>query len=88
MDRVIDLRETQLRFAEYVRQVRQGTGVVVTEDGQPLARLAPFDSAPRHRAREARYGVTLTPEFEPGDARLARLTRESQVPWRLRALPR
>lgn len=88
MDRFVDLRDAQTRFAECMRTARTGTGVIITENGQPIARLVPLDSAPRHRATETRGKITLAPEFEPGDARLARLARDSQVPWRLRSLPR
>lgn len=88
MDRFVELRDAGTRFAEYVRTARQGIGVVITENGQPIARLAPLDSAPRHRTGETRRRVTLAPEFEPADARLARLSSESQVPFRLRSLPR
>lgn len=84
MDRFVDLKDAQSRFAECLREARQGMGVFITENGQPIARLAPLESAPRHRTNAPRFGVTLSPEFEPADARLARLGRESQVPYRLR----
>lgn len=87
MDRFIELDEAQAKLNDLIAQMGAGT-IVLTRDGQPVAQLSALDSAPGHRMTESRRGVTLPPEFEPGDARLDRITRESDVPYRLRELPR
>ena len=88
MDRFIDIEEAGGNLAALIDRVARGGSVVITRDGHPVARLAPPETVPDHRAKESRRGVTLPPEFEPGDVRLARLSRESEVPYRLRELPR
>ena len=89
MDRFVDIEDAQSDLAGLIARTRQGTGIVITENGRAIARLAPLgDRAPDHRAKETRRGVTLAPEFEPGDARMARLSRDGQVPHSLRELPR
>ena len=87
-DRFVELKAAKNTLAELVERAAQGTSVVITRDGQPLARLGPPGTAADHRAKETRRGVTLSPEFEPGDARLARIARESDVPHRLRKVPK
>ena len=93
MDRFVDIKDAQSDLASLIARTRPGTGIVITENGHAIARLAPLDAAPDHRApdhraKETWRGVTLAPEFEPGDARLARLSRDGQVPRSLRELPR
>ncbi|MGH7543646.1 MAG: type II toxin-antitoxin system Phd/YefM family antitoxin [Gemmatimonadota bacterium] len=39
------------RLSEYLRAVRNGEEVIVTDRGTPVARLAPLDPAGRHDAR-------------------------------------
>lgn len=86
IDQFIDVNDAKFSLAALVERVRRGVSLVITKDGKPLARLGPVE--PVHRANETRLGVRLLPEFEPEDARLARLERESEVPHRLRELPK
>lgn len=86
IDQFVELKDTRFSLAALVERVRRGVSLVITENGEPLARLGPIE--PAHRANDARLGVKLFPEFEPEDARLARLERESEVPYRLRELPK
>jgi prevent-host-death family protein len=88
MDRFIDLKDANQKLPELIERARQGGATIITMDGQPVARLGPIEAAPEHRAKESRRGVMLSPEFEPQDARLARMERESEVPHRLRGLPK
>lgn len=87
-DRFVELKDAKNAFAELVERAAQGANVVITRDGQPVARLGPPGAAPDHRAKETRHGITLAPEFEPGEARLARIAREGDVPHRLRKVPK
>ncbi len=57
----IGIRELHLKTGEWVRRAAQGTGVVVTERGRPVASLIPFrDGAVETLFSERR----LLPEFE------------------------
>lgn len=82
----VELNETGPSLAALAERAGRGVSMVITKDGRPLARLGPIE--PLHRANDTRLGVTLAPEFEPEDVRLARLEREGEVPYRLRKLPR
>ncbi len=59
--KAVGLRELKNRLSEYVRQVRRGEGVLVTDRGEVVAELAPPGQA---------AGEGLVP---PGLAALARL---------------
>ena len=88
VDRFIELKDAKSSFADLVGRAAQGASVVITRDGRPLARLGPPEAAPGHREKETRRSVTLPPEFEPGDARLARMAREGDVPRKMRKVPK
>lgn len=87
-DRFVEMKDAKNAFAELVERAAQGAGVVITRDGQPIARLGPAGSVQGHREKETRRGVTLSPEFEPGDARLARIARVGEVPRKMRRIPK
>jgi antitoxin (DNA-binding transcriptional repressor) of toxin-antitoxin stability system len=57
--RVVGLRELKNRLSEYVRRVRAGEAVLVTDRGEIVAELRP----PGH--------PTLAPDIEPGLLELA-----------------
>jgi prevent-host-death family protein len=42
MSRVVGARELKVRLGTYLRQVRQGRTLVVTDRGQPVAELRPI----------------------------------------------
>ncbi len=84
----MNCRTRAKRSRELIARIEHGESIVITRDGRPVARLGPVATAPGHRDKESRRGVTLAPEFEPGDARLARIARDGEVPHRLRGLPR
>ena len=86
IDQFVDVNDAEFNLAALVERARRGVSLIITENGAPVARLGPIE--PAHRANETRLGVKLFPEFEPEDARLARLERESEVPYRLRELPK
>jgi prevent-host-death family protein len=83
----VDITDAREAFGRLIERASHGEGVVITRDGHPVAKLGPAQ-ATIHRRTEPRRAVTLPPEFEPGDARLARLEREGEIPYRLRELPR
>ncbi len=85
-NRFVDIDDAKLNLRGLVEQAASGHAVVITRGGKPLARLGPIE--PSHRAKETRRGVKMVAEFEPQDTRVDRLTRESEVPHRLRGLPR
>lgn len=88
MDRYIDINQAGETLGHLVEQIGHGSRVVITSGGRPVARLETMDAAPAHRAKESRRTVRLPAEFEPGDARLARLARDGDVPRVMRELPR
>jgi prevent-host-death family protein len=58
MDSVeVGIRELRLNLSRYVARVREGTEVVVTDRGEPVARLSPIDRQEAHIARLMREGV-------------------------------
>lgn len=46
-----NVAQLKARLSEYLRQVKGGTEVVVTERGVPVARLAPLDPEQRRATR-------------------------------------
>jgi prevent-host-death family protein len=39
----VGVRDLKARLSEYLRQVRQGTIVIITDHGRPVVRLTPVD---------------------------------------------
>lgn len=65
MERVeVGIRELRLNLSKYVARVREGTEVIVTDHGKPVARLHSLDRQEAHRARLIREGK-LTPAKRP-----------------------
>lgn len=61
MDRVeVGIRELRLNLSRYVARVREGAEVIVTDHGQPVARLGPVDEEEAHYQRLVREGL-VTP---------------------------
>jgi prevent-host-death family protein len=87
-DRFIDIEEAKSRLANLIERVARGESLVITREGRPLARLGPPEAVTGHREKESRRGVTLPPEYEASDVRVARISREGEVPYRLRKTPK
>lgn len=80
MDRVeVGIRELRLNLSRYVARARRGTTVIVTDHGEPVARLGPLDDGESTFARLVREGLVipgrrsrtsagLPPLADPGDA--------------------
>jgi prevent-host-death family protein len=64
---VVDLKA---RLSEYLRLVKAGREIVVTERGVPVARLLPLDDAERKSSRRTRLARDGT--LRPGRGRLPR----------------
>ncbi len=88
-----NVAQLKARLSEYVRQVKGGAEIVITERGVPVARLMPLDPDERRSSREQRLiragvlraarnqQITLTPpEGDPalGAAALDALQAERQ----------
>ncbi len=70
MERVeVGIRELRLNLSRYVARVRMGTEVIVTDRGQPVARLGPVDEEGAHHARLIREGI-ITPALRPKRTKL------------------
>jgi prevent-host-death family protein len=65
MERVeVGIRELRLNLSRYVARVRAGAEVIVTDRGQPVARLAAIDEEEAHYQRLVREGI-VTPAKRP-----------------------
>jgi prevent-host-death family protein len=53
----VGIRELRLNLSRYVAGVREGTEVIITDHGQPVARISPIDRQEAHIARLMREGV-------------------------------
>ena len=71
---VVGARELKVRLGTYLRRVRQGQRLVVTDRGQPVAELRPFGG-------EAGEGAVLA-ELEARGV-VTRPTRKRLTPFRL-----
>ena len=68
-----NVAQLKARLSEYIRQVKSGAEVIITERGVPVARLVPLDPDERRASREQRlirsgvmraatnHSLTLTP---------------------------
>ncbi|MCX6030723.1 MAG: type II toxin-antitoxin system prevent-host-death family antitoxin [Chloroflexi bacterium] len=64
----VGVRDLKTRLSEYIRQVKSGTTVVVTERGKPIGRMVSLSTSPDMRVQEliqvglaAWYGRKLPP---------------------------
>ena len=55
----VGIRELKSRLSQYVRDVKGGATVVVTERGSPVARLVPEAVPPRQRLEALRAGGVI-----------------------------
>lgn len=54
MKTTASVAQLKARLSEYLRQVKGGTELLITERGIPVARLAPLDREERRSTRRAR----------------------------------
>ena len=48
----VGIRELKTQFSRYLRRVKAGGTVIITERGKPVGRLVPVSPEPEHRLRE------------------------------------
>jgi prevent-host-death family protein len=77
----VPVRELKNRLSRYLRSVRQGRRVVVTDRGRPIAEIGPVN--PKRLSPEAR----LTRLEETGELRRARGRLSDFAPVRIRGGP-
>jgi prevent-host-death family protein len=75
MKRTASVVNVKARLSEYIRLVKAGREVVITERGVPVARLMPLDDAERKSSRRLR--LTREGALKPGRGRVPRLLQES-----------
>jgi prevent-host-death family protein len=68
---VVDLKS---RLSEYLRRVKGGAELVITDRGVPVARIVPLDPAERRTTRRLR--LTKTGVVRPGRGKLPRVLQE------------
>jgi len=81
---IYERSELEGRLAEMMRRARAGENILIAEQGEVVARLVPGRSTAALRRNEPREGVRISPQYEPADARLARMQAESAVPRAMR----
>ena len=54
MKQKANVAQLKARLSEYVRQVKSGAEIIITERGVPVARLVPLDPDERRASREQR----------------------------------
>ncbi len=59
VERTVGIRELKSRLSEYVREVKSGRTLVVTEHGQPVARMIPEAISVRERVDALRRAGTV-----------------------------
>jgi prevent-host-death family protein len=75
MKRTTNVVQLKARLSEYLRLVKAGNEVVITERGVPVARVVPLDDAQRtstRRTRLARSGL-----LKPGRGRLPKTVSDA-----------
>lgn len=79
MDRVeVGIRELRLNLSRYVARVREGTEVIVTDHGEPVARLGPLEEEEDTFARLVSEGVII-PGSRPSGRTMPPLIDEADV---------
>ncbi|MBP7621050.1 MAG: type II toxin-antitoxin system prevent-host-death family antitoxin [Gemmatimonadales bacterium] len=58
-ERKVGIRELKSKLSEYVREVKSGRTLVVTEHGQPVARMIPEAISVRERVDALRRAGTI-----------------------------
>lgn len=63
--RAIDVKQAEERLAELVDEASRGKDVVLTRDGEPVARIVPIQRAKRvRRFGSAKGKVVVHPDFD------------------------
>lgn len=63
---IAGVTEVKARLSEYLRRVRGGEEVVVTDRGRPVARIVPVIDRDGHLAELERRGLIRAPRHELG----------------------
>lgn len=74
MKRTASVVELKARLSEYLRLVKAGGELVVTERGVPIARMVPLDEHDRKSTRRLR--LSRAGLIKPGRGRLPKLLQE------------
>ena len=67
----VGIKELKNRLTQYLRRIKQGEEVIVTERGKPIALLQPIQAAEHHTSLEARLarlaalGLVTLPTHKP-----------------------
>ncbi len=62
MTQLIELSQAELHLADLVRQVGDGEEIIITQAGQPVARLAAATELPRERQPGSAKGLFVVPD--------------------------
>lgn len=64
--RTVALEKTQATLADLVREIANGEELIITEHGEPKAKLSPVPSRKRTKARAGSLGgkIWMSPDFD------------------------
>ena len=80
MERVeVGIRELRLNLSRYIARVREGVEVIVTDRGEPVARLSPIDDE-RQRDEEVYQRLVREGLISPGRRRRKRVELPPLIP--------
>ena len=74
MKRTASVVELKAKLSEYLRQVKSGHELIVTERGIPVARMLPLDDGERRSTRRVR--LTRSGALKPGRGKLPAALRQ------------
>ena len=58
----VELAQAEARLAQLIEEVKSGIEIVITRDGQPVARLLPPEAPPANRVPGSAKGLFTVPD--------------------------
>jgi prevent-host-death family protein len=58
----VDLAQAEAQLAQLIEEVKSGIEIVITRDGQPVARLLPVSEVPADRVPGSAKGLFTVPD--------------------------
>lgn len=75
----VGVRDFKARLSEYLRQVKKGQTVIITDHGQPVGRLSPVEQALEDRIKALQdAGMVAWNGRKPGPATPAAVNRSDR----------
>lgn len=78
MVRTVGVRELRQNLSKYLRRVKDGESLTVTERGQEVARVVPLARSEFREMLAELHGITVAPTGEKLSDTIARLSKEGR----------